>query len=118
MIAAEASTRLIASTASVTIMSDPPAPPYCSGTSMPINPSEKYCGMSAGSRRPARSIARTRGRTSSSANSDTAARNMTSSSESVVNAGLGAAVSVGMVRKVMGELWRLAARDSQASDTA
>src|SRR5579863_185594 len=102
MIAAAASTRLIASTASVTIMSDPPAPPKSSGTSIPMRPSANNCGMSAGSSRPARSIAWTRGRTSSSANSVTAERNMTSSSVSDVNAaGRSGAVSVAMDWKLI-----------------
>src|SRR5947207_253039 len=64
----------------------PPAPPYCSGTSMPINPSSKYLGSKAGSMRPAFSISITRGRTCSSANAATASRNMISSSERSVSA--------------------------------
>jgi hypothetical protein len=49
MIDAEASTRLIASTASVTMSSEPPAPPRSSGTSMPMRPSSKNFGMRSGS---------------------------------------------------------------------
>ena len=48
MIAAAASTLLISSTASVTMTSEPPAPPYCSATSIPMRPSSKYFGSSVG----------------------------------------------------------------------
>src|SRR5258705_9634748 len=64
----------------------PPAPPYCSGTSIPISPRSKYLGRRVGSILPAFSISATRGRTSSSANAATASRNMTSSSERSVRA--------------------------------
>src|SRR6266550_3373495 len=64
----------------------PPAPPYCSGTSIPIRPSSKYLGISAGSIFPAFSITITRGRTSSAANAATTSRNISSSSESSVSA--------------------------------
>src|SRR5215210_2800189 len=74
----------------------PPAPPYCSGTSMPMSPSSKYLGRSAGSILPAFSISATRGRTSSWANEATASRNMSSSSERSVSAELEEVVSVCM----------------------
>ena len=67
-----------------------------------MRPSSNNCGMSAGSSLPARSIAWTRGRTSSSANSATAERNMTSSSVSDVSAaGRSGAVSVAMDWKLI-----------------
>src|ERR1700755_272509 len=84
--AAAASILLISSTASVTMNRFPPAPPYCSGTSIPIKPSSKYLGSKAGSIFPAFSISITRGRTSSSANAATASRNIVSSSERRVSA--------------------------------
>src|SRR6266550_4729982 len=95
--AAAASTLLISSTARVTMNSVPPAPPYWSGTSIPMRPSWKYLGSSAGSIFPAFSISATRGRTSSSANAATASRNMISSSERRVSAdGEVVVVSVGI----------------------
>jgi hypothetical protein len=86
-IAADASTLESSSTASVTIMSEPPAPPYRSSTSIPMSPRSKYLGTSSGSNFPARSIVFTRGATSSAANAATASRNMISSSVSVVSGG-------------------------------
>jgi hypothetical protein len=49
MIDVEASTRLMASTARVIMRSEPPAPPYDSGTSIPIRPSSKSLGMRSAS---------------------------------------------------------------------
>jgi len=86
-IAADASTLLISSTAMATIDNVPPAPPYCSGTSIPMRPSSKYFGKSSGSIFDARSIACTRGRTSSFAKPATASRNICSSSERIVSGG-------------------------------
>ena len=80
--------------ASTAMKMDPPAPPKRSGTSMPIRPSSKKRGMSDGSNLAASSMVSTRGRTSASANSRTASRNMPSSSESVVRAGVADTVSV------------------------
>jgi hypothetical protein len=72
MIAEEASTRLMASTASVTIIMLPAAPPNCSPTSMPMRPRSNAARMSAASRWEAFSISATRGRTSASAKAATA----------------------------------------------
>src|SRR5215210_1644632 len=94
--AAAASILLISSTASVTMKSEPPAPPYSSGTSIPMSPRSKYLGSSTGSILPAFSISATRGRTSSSAHAATASRNMISSSERSVSAEAEELVSVGM----------------------
>src|SRR6478735_7298553 len=87
MIAAAGSTLLTSSTASATIISEPAAPPYSSGTSIPMSPISKYCRTSAGSMRPARSISSTRGFTSEAANDATASRKAISSSDSSVSAG-------------------------------
>ena len=54
---------------------------------MPMRPSSKNLGMSDGSNCAASSIVWTSGRTSVSANSRTASRNIASSSERVVSAG-------------------------------
>src|ERR1700680_4523099 len=63
---------------------------------MPMSPSSKYFGSSAGSILPAFSISATRGRTSSSANAATTSRNIVSSSERSVSADGEAVVSVGI----------------------
>src|SRR6185312_13884466 len=101
-IADDASTRLTASTASVTIIMVPAAPPYSSGTAMPIRPSSKNSGINSGSSFPARSIACTRGRTCSSANAETASRNMLSSSDSTVSGARAASRSIVMRSNVPG----------------
>ena len=87
---------LISSTASVTIISVPSDPPSDSGTSTPINPISKNLVMRSGSIFPSRSIRCTRGRTSRAANSAIASRNIASSSESTVNGGRAAEVSIAM----------------------
>src|SRR5258708_94811 len=84
-------------------MSEPPAPPYCSATSMPISPIPKYCDTSAGSILPARSIAPTRGFTSSAAKLATASRNASSSSDNIVSGGRALAVSMDMMGRVVEE---------------
>src|SRR5436190_7595374 len=85
-IAADASIADNSSTASTVMNRDPPAPPSCSGISIPMMPSSKNLGMRVGSSWAACSIACTRGRTSLSAKSRTAAWNIRSSSESCVSA--------------------------------
>src|SRR5881396_1261960 len=85
-IAAEASTADSSSTARTVMNKLPPAPPRASGISIPMRPSSKNFGMRVGSSCAACSIACTRGRTSLSAKSRTAAWNIRSSSESCVSA--------------------------------
>src|SRR5450759_5527157 len=63
---------------------------------MPMSPSSKYFGSSAGSILPAFSISADRGRTSSSAKAATASRNIISSSERRVSADGEAVASAGM----------------------
>src|SRR5450756_1836521 len=63
---------------------------------MPMSPSSKYLGRSAGSILPAFSISADRGRTSSSAKAATASRNIVSSSERRVSADGEAVASAGM----------------------
>src|SRR4051794_29455768 len=106
--AAAASILLISSTASVTIISEPSEPPYCSGTSIPMRPISKYCFTRAGSILPARSIACTRGFTSSAAKAATASRNAVSSSERTVSGGRETSVSedIGVVMEFSGSARR------------
>src|SRR6266446_6709842 len=83
--AAEASTADSSSTARTVMNRLPPAPPCASGISIPMRPSSKNLGIRVGSSCAACSIACTRGRTSLSAKSRTAAWNIRSSSESWVS---------------------------------
>src|SRR6266581_2969469 len=102
-IAADASTADNSSTASTVMNSEPPAPPSASGVSIPISPSSKHLGMRVASMAAAFSIAAERGRTSCSAKSRTASRNICSSSLSRVRGA--AAVVVAMRANLPRYLW-------------
>src|ERR1043166_7032422 len=92
--------------------SEPPAPPYSSGTSMPIRPGPKNSLTSAGSSLASRSICCTSGRTYPSANPATASRKSTSSSERR-GRGRGAAASV-IIDRARSAFARHRPRDDQA----
>src|SRR6266567_1503695 len=81
---ADASARESSSTARIASKNFPPAPPYCSGISIPISPSWKNCSISRLSKTPFSSISLARGRTFSSANCRTLSRKRVSSSVSEV----------------------------------